>query len=180
MNSKTKLFLITITALCLINLLLFFFFKPSATKVVYIDTTILMTKYKKIIDVKQKLNDESAEWQTNIQTLEKELTELNTQMVEQGASWSKDKLAETQKKIEKKQEDYYRYRRAIEEKTSKREQELLQPVIDEINIMIEDYGKAKHYDMILGTLSGGNVLYGNKSCDVTDEFLDYANSLINK
>ncbi|MDD3050525.1 MAG: OmpH family outer membrane protein [Candidatus Cloacimonetes bacterium] len=180
MKSSKVVLLIIVSIIVLTNFIITIQLISKQSKVVFIDTTVLMSKYRKIVTIKQKLNEESSQWQANIQTLESELTQLNSEMVEQGASWSKEKLAEAQKQNEKKQEEYYRYRRAIEDKAAKREQELLQPVIDELNLIIEDYGKLKGYDLILGTLAGGNVLYGNIKADITTDFLEYANSLSDK
>jgi len=120
------------------------------------------------------MDTKANEWKKNIQTLEDELTKLNKDMMENGIRWSKQELQEKEAIMKQKQVDYNRYRRAIEEKANQTEMELMKPVYSDINAKIENFGKDKDYDIILGTVAGGNILYANKSKDLTDEFIEYA------
>ena len=42
-------------------------------------------------------------------------------------------------------------------------------VVEKINIFVAEYGKKKHYSVILGTGPGGNIIFGNQAYDITDE-----------
>lgn len=142
----------------------------------YIDTALLMEKYPTAISAREQLNKKSEEWQKNTKTLESELTELNKEMIEKAATWSKSTLAEKQEDFKKKQGEYYRYSQAVSEKASKLEKELFQPVYDEVNIKIAEFANANGYEIILGTLSGGNILYANEATNLTIKFLDSVNA----
>ena len=119
------------------------------------------------------MDAKTAEWKKNIQTLEEELTKLNKEMLENGSRWSKQELQSKEDFMKQKQKDYNKYVRAIQEKANQTEGDLLKPVYSEINSKIEAFGKDKGYDIILGTISGGNILYAHKSKDLTDEFIEY-------
>ncbi len=147
-------------------------------KIGYIDSAILMQQYRGAIQASELFNKEKEEWENNIITLETELNELNREFIEKGANWKENTIQEKKKRLEDKQKEYYKYRTAIEEKAAKRENELLQPVFDQLNADIADFAKKHNYDIIWGTLTGGNILYGTKAKDLTERFLDYANNLI--
>jgi outer membrane protein len=100
--------------------------------------------------------------------------QLNQDLVENGNGLSKKVINEKQDAIKKKQNDYVNYSKAINEKAAELEKELLEPVFTELNNKITDFGKAKGYEIIFGTLAGGNILYGNSATDLTEEFLSYA------
>ena len=147
-----------------------YFPKP---KIGYLNSALLVEKYSGAQKAKAELDKKTSEWKKNIQTLEEELNNLNKEMLANGSKWTKQQMVDKQKIMKSKQEDYNRYLRAITDKAKQTENELLTPVYNEINSKIENYGKDKGYDLILGTLSGGNILYGNKAVDLTDDFLEY-------
>lgn len=147
----------------------------TSSKVAYVNSQTLIQKYKGAIAAREKLTKETDEWKKNIKSLEDELTKMNQEIMAENNKWSasvrKQKLAE----FDKKQQDYNRYTRATQEKASKREQELIQPVFDELNVYVKDYGKDHGYRIIFGTVAGGNILYGEETADITDRFLEYVN-----
>jgi outer membrane protein len=147
--------------------------KISTPKIGYIDSSILLQKYDGAVEARQKLEKETSEWRENIQTLEKELNDMNQDMIKKGATWSRSALKKKKEALEKKQQDYVRYSRAVSEKAAKREQELMQEIFDELNALIKDFGKEQGYDIIWGTVAGGNILYGREGRNLTEQFLDY-------
>ncbi len=149
----------------------------TTPKVGYIDSSVLMQKYTGAIEAREEFDKETKEWEGNIKTLETELTQLNQEFMNEGSKWSKRKVAEKKKELEKKQGDYARYARAIQEKAAKREQELIKPIFDELNVYISDFGKEYNYDIIWGTVTGGNILYGKEGRNLTDEFLEYVKEI---
>ena len=173
---KKNVIIIFLASLAIVLSLLNFFNTP---RIAYINSSILLQKYSAAKKAQATLDEEKKEWEDNIRTLEKEINELNKEAMEKGASWSKSKLAKFKKKLNNKQKDYFKYRSAIEEKSAKREKELMQPVFDNLNSLFEEYGKLKHYDIIFGTVAGGNILFGVDKIDITDEFLKYANKKAN-
>jgi outer membrane protein len=142
----------------------------------YIDSSQMLEKYKGAIAARQKFEEQSGSWNQNLHTLQVELTSLNQIVVNEGSKWNRKEVAEKNSEIKKKQQEYARYNSAVNDKSAKLENELMKPVLDELNAAIADFGKKKGYQIILGTLSGGNILYADKIMDLTDEFLEYANA----
>jgi outer membrane protein len=139
----------------------------------YIDSSILLQKYPAAIEANKKLTEDQDKYKKNIETLETELKNLNSTLVEKGPQMAKSEVMVLQKKIESKQEEYYKYRKAIEDKLSSKEKELMQPVFDNINNDMAEYGRKYHYAIIFGTVQGGNILYANKKVDLTNRFIKF-------
>lgn len=149
-------------------------------KVGYIETPVLMEKYPPAQKAREEINKRTEEWRKNIQTLETELNQLNQDMVQNAAKWSRSTLQQKQEKMQQKQVEYGRYSRAINEKAQQLEKDTFTPIYNELNAKLTDFGKAKGYDIIFGTVSGGNILYGDKAVDLTEKFLEYVQPTVKK
>src|SRR5713101_967868 len=120
-------------------------------RVGYINNSVLLEKYPGAQQAREQLTKKTDEWKKNIQTLETELNQLNQEILQNASTWNKQTLAAKEDTIKRKQTEYTRYSRAISEKATQTETELFQPVYTELNARITDFGKAKGYDIILGT-----------------------------
>lgn len=54
-------------------------------------------------------------------------------------------------------------------------QEMSKRIWTQINQYVADYGKQNGYDMIWGTSSGGTLMYGKETLDISNQVLDYIN-----
>lgn len=144
-------------------------------KIGYINTNVLLEKYKGAIEAREKIKKQTEEWQNNIRTLETELNQLNQEILDKNDEWDKETRELKQEAFAKKQNDLLRYRRAVSEKAVGLERELMQPVFDELNAYMNDFGRERGYNMIFGTVAGGNILFAKEADDLTDEFLAYVN-----
>lgn len=145
----------------------------AVPKIGYINSSVLLEKYEGAVAARKQLDAEGEKWQANIKTLETELASLNKTFVEENAKWGKKARTEKQAELQKKQDEYVRYKRAVTEKAAKLEQELLQNVYAELNAQVESFGKRNGHQMILGTVAGGNILYAQQAVDLTEAFLAY-------
>lgn len=55
-------------------------------------------------------------------------------------------------------------------------QVLVQGVLNQINDYIKKYAEENNYTLILGTTNDGNLLFGNKGIDVTEDILTELNN----
>lgn len=54
--------------------------------------------------------------------------------------------------------------------------EISNKIWERLNPVIEKYGKAHHYAVIVGANGAGTVLYGEKQYDITDDLINYINT----
>ena len=142
-------------------------------RVGYVNTTVLLEKYQGFHSAREQLRKETDEAKKNVKTLEKEINELGQEIISKGEEWDEQTRKSKQYAISRKQDEYARYGRAAGERAAKLEKELTQPVFNELNSKITRFGKENGYDVILGTVAGGNILYAQDSVDLTEQFLTY-------
>ena len=172
-----KILNIIIIAAVILSLALSILNFTKTPKIAYIDSSILMDNFKPAIEAREKLSALQEEWDKNLKTLEDELNKMNQEIIDNNSKWSKKTKSEKYSAIEKKNMEYRKYRSAIEEKAQAKEQDIMQPVFDNINLLLQKYGDNKKYSIIYGTVAGGNILYGDNTVNITNEFLMFANSV---
>lgn len=142
-------------------------------RVGYIDSSVLLEHYTGAVEARAQLEARLETWQTNIQTLEAELAQMNQDIMEHHESWNQAMRQEKRAAFEEKQREYGRYSRAVGEKAAQLEQELMTPVLAELNARIQDFGEDTNRDLIFGTTAAGNILFAEADSDLTEDFLAY-------
>lgn len=79
-----------------------------------------------------------------------------------------------------KQQQLNNYRQIIERQIQEKEQKTTQAIIKDINAFVTDYGESKNYIIIHGATGSGNIMYAEKSVDITDEVLKALNKRFNR
>jgi outer membrane protein len=140
----------------------------------YVDSSVLLEKFKGSIAARRKLAEQSREWRNNIKALQAELSVLNEETLEAPAR-TKETRTQRVATIERKRDELVRYSLAIEKKSAQLERELMQPVFSELNAYVKEFASQHSYSIVFGTVAGGNILYARPVLDVTEALLKYAN-----
>ena len=69
------------------------------------------------------------------------------------------------------QNNVIQYSENIKNLSKEEEDKMLGAVLNQVNSLVEAYGKEKDYDIIFGTTLSGNLLYGNDAVDITEELI---------
>jgi len=94
----------------------------------------------------------------------------------ESASMSAGQKKEREESLRTQRQNVQNYITTLEKKAQEEDEKMTKAVINQINASIEEYAKSKGYDYVLGTTNEGNILYGVKSNDITDETLVYLNN----
>lgn len=70
-----------------------------------------------------------------------------------------------------KEQQFGRYREAIEQQARQENERLTKAVLEEVNAYLKQYGKAKGYTFLLGATEGGNIVYAAEGTDVSEDVL---------
>ena len=141
----------------------------------YVKTGVIIEKYQGMIDARKALEKKAAIWENNLDTLrnnfEKTLIDYNN---------GKSRLTQSEKKtaaiiLEQKRNVFEKYSLEIQQKAESEELKETQAALNQVNSYIEQYGKSHKYDLIVSATSNGNLLYGNKELDITEEVLNNLN-----
>ncbi len=145
----------------------------TAHKIAFVESNVLLAEYSESKEAREELNTSIGEWEANITTLRQELDALNTRLLEQAETWSASEREEHLQAIQAKQQELGRYSQAVNQRAAELEAELMEPVYATINNRVEAFGKEYGYSLVLGTVQGGNILYGEEAINVTWEFIHY-------
>lgn len=139
-----------------------------AQKIGYVRSEALVMKYRGAIEINKQMQLEGQGYQKTISDMEGELMALEKDIQKKSAVLSQVALQPQVARFQKKQQEYMEYAQAAQNQMMRRQNELLQPVLDEISFKIEKYGKQNGYSLILGTPVSGLIIYGDVGEDLTD------------
>lgn len=166
---KISLLLSALSLFGILALLAFQF--SSEPKMAYIQSDILLDKYKGMVEAREGFKVKADSWQANIDTLKVEFETSMKAFEKELASLNKAERAKKEQALRKKQEDLMRYTDAISKQAEQEDQKITQGVLTQVNSFIEVYGKNEGYDVIFGANGSGNIVYGTETIDITNEVL---------
>jgi len=165
MKGISKFFIITIlvTVAFLSNLL------AADMKMGYIDSDKIMQQYEGVGDAQKDFDEQAKVWETQMKNMQKEIEELRKQYDEKKLLLSEDKKIELETQIQTKMMEYEKFVKDIYGPTGKaavKNAELLQPIIEKINKIIQRIAADESYDFIFDVVNG-NLVFAKEEYDLT-------------
>lgn len=107
-----------------------------------------------------------------MKTLEDSLQQTVNKMTKEYNNSNAAKQKEMQNMLSARNQQLNKFRQVNIRRIEKLRQEKMQGVFEKSNVYMAEYGKKHHYSIILGTLAGGNILYGNeRGYDITSDII---------
>lgn len=147
------------------------------TKIGYIDTKEIFSKFKGAVEIQKQLDKEIEEWKTEEQKKKREVDSLKRELEKVALLLSVEKKKEKETFLKTKQDEYEQYVKEIwgeEGKLHQRNVELTKPVIEKINTIVRKIGDEEKFSIILDS-SDGNIVYAPSSSDITQRVIDELN-----
>lgn len=167
MKTKLSLFIVAVA---------FTLASCTKSKSAFVDTQKLFEEYSEMTEVQDKytkLTDEvREELQPKIQAfqIKVDLYQKNASTMSPAERQSKEQeLGALQQEIQQMQQ-------ARGGQIQQESQAAIDSVISKVRKFIDTYGEEAGYDFIYGKNESGNVLYGNKELDITDDILKALNT----
>ena len=145
---------------------------PTATpsRVGFVDIQRVLARSAAGMAAREQLEKEKAAMQKQVDAQRTELEKLRDELEKKGALMTADARREKQEGFERKRRDAARMMDDFQKELEKKEQVLLQRVLQELSGVIERVGKEKGYYMIVEK-RGASVLYASTDADLTDEII---------
>ncbi len=144
--------------------------KREGQAIVYVDALKLMSQYAGMKQAQTDLAKKTAEYTANLDTLRAEMRVL----LNGSAGHKPDKAL-----IEAKQQTLANYEQAVAQKYKEENEKLSAELLNKVNTFIRRYGEQKGYTIIMAATHYGNIAYGDKSLDITDQVLHGLNAEYN-
>ena len=142
-----------------------------AQKLAYINSQKILATYKEAQDAQEQLDKINKAWEEEGREMQKQFQDLGEQLESQSLLLSEERQKEKQQEL---QSLYMKIQQYQQEKWGqsgefyKKQDELMQPIIDKINTAIKKIGEEERFDFIFDTVAG-NILYASPGqTDLTD------------
>ena len=146
----------------------------NSHKIAFVRTAELVYGYNGMREAHSAYKAQSSVWQANIDTLRMQYQRCLAEYQTNYKTLSEKERGEKQMLVKKLEENLKNYTSVIREQANEKEKTMTEGVLNQINSYVEEYSKKKGYDFVIGG-SNGNLLYGNKAYDITDEVLQAIN-----
>src|SRR6185503_7113813 len=160
----------------LIGLLALLGMAPQASadlKIGFIDSDQIFANYQKTKEAQVSFEREVADLSKTAREKKNEIDEMQRKLDQQGPMLSEAKRDEQNRILSQKVGEYEKF---VQEqwgpggRISRLNEEYLQPIIDRVHAIVASIGTEEGYSLILDA-ADGNVVYGDKSLDLTDRVL---------
>src|SRR5262245_10746958 len=142
----------------------------SSTRIAYIDVQRVLARSSAGVAAREQLEREKSVMQKEMDGKRQELEKLRDELEKKGPLLTADVRRDKQEVFERKRRDAARMMDDFQKELEKKEQSLLQRVLQDLSGVIEKVGKDKGYYMILEK-RGASVLYASPDADLTDEVI---------
>src|SRR6266508_2428781 len=142
----------------------------SAIRIAYIDVQRVLARSSAGVAAREQLEREKAVMQREMEGKRQELEKLRDELEKKGALMTPDARRERQEQFERKRRDAARQMDDFQKELEKKEQTLLQRVLQELSGVIERVGKERGYYLVVEK-RGASVLYASPDADLTDEII---------
>jgi outer membrane protein len=139
-------------------------------RIAYIDVQRVLARSAAGVAAREQLEREKATMQKEMDGKRVELEKLREDLEKKGALLTADARREKQELFERKRRDAARLADDFQKELEKREQGLLQKVLQDVSGIIERLGKDKGYYLIVEK-RGAGVVYAAPDADLTDEII---------
>ena len=144
-------------------------------KLGYVRSAVLIEKYYGMQAMRTELDKNSSILQANIDTLKLDLQRNINQYNSEYLSMSKEERKLKEEMLYRQENELKKYIESVNIDIEKREQELFNATLSQINASIEEYGKQHNFDYIFGTTSEGSLVYAKNCHDLTEELIKKIN-----
>jgi len=139
-------------------------------KIVVVDVARILAKSQAGVAAREQLEREKASMQKEIDTRRKDLEALKDELDKKGPLMTTEARSQKQDAFERKRRDAARLVDDFQKELEKKEQGLLQKVLQDISGIIEKLGKDKKYYLIVEK-RGAAVVFAAPESDITDEII---------
>ncbi|MEQ8477227.1 OmpH family outer membrane protein [Fulvivirga sp.] len=147
----------------------------KSKKIGYVNSQELIYEYSGTKEAMVKFNKKKSDWQSNVDTLKIDFQRAVDQFNRDFKNLSNEERNKRAEDLTRRENQLKSYSVAISEKIEVEDQKLMQEVLDQVNVLIEEYARKNNYDLILGTTDAGSILYGDDQLDITSDILEELN-----
>jgi len=142
----------------------------SNGRVAFVDVQRVLARSAAGVAAREQLEREKATMQKEMDGRRQELEKLREEIEKKGALMTPDARRDKQDQFERKRRDAARMADDFQKELEKKEQGLLQKVLQDVSGVVERVGKQRNFHLVVER-RGATVLYASPDADLTDEII---------
>src|SRR2546425_101526 len=150
------------------------FVSAADLKIGFIDSERIFAEYPGTQEAQRSFNREVQDLTKTAKEKKAEIDDLQRKLDAQGPMLSEAKRDEQNQALQKKIADYETFVQknwGPQGEVSKMNEQYLKPIVDRVHKIVSTIGSGEGYSIILDA-ADGNIIFGDKSLDLTDRVLD--------
>ena len=142
-------------------------------KVGFVDVGRLLEDSPQAVAARQKLQNEFAPRNDELEKLHKEVTDLAQKLTNESDVMSEERRLEQEREVQRRRRDFERKRDEVREDLAIRRNEELGKLQEEVNAVVAEIASEEGFDLIL---TQAVALYASKRIDITERVLKKMNN----
>ena len=142
--------------------------EAQTLKIGYINSLEILDSTPGAAEAQTQYDEQSAAFQAELTRLENELTGMEQQLERQQLTLSPEAKANREAQLQTKFAEYQNRRNELAQQAQALQAQLVQPIMDRINQVIEAVREEGNYALILD-VAAGSIISADPSLDLTDE-----------
>ena len=153
----------------------------AQVKIGYVDSQKILESYKEAQDAQKQLAEVNKGWEDEARNMQRELQTKQDELESQSLLLSEEKRKEKEADL---QNLYLRFQQFQQEKWGqqgeafKKQNELMKPIIEKVQVVIKKFGADEKYDYIFDTVAGNIVYAGTGQPDLTAKVIEELNKTV--
>ena len=142
----------------------------SGLKIGYINSAAIVAENSDALAAQEQFKREMVPFESELKAMEEEIGGLLNRYQAQQVTLSPDTRRARQQEIQQKQQEYQVRMGEIEAEAARRQQELVAPIMERINAIIQDIRQQGSYTFIFDVSAGG-LIAADEAFDLTDDVI---------
>ena len=142
----------------------------SASKIAFVDVQRVLARSAAGVAAREQLEREKAAMQKEMDGRRLDLEKLREELEKKGPLMQADARRDKQDQFDRKRRDAARLADDFQKELEKKEQGLLQKVLQDVSVVVERVGKERGLHLVVER-RGATVLYAAQEADLTDEVI---------
>jgi outer membrane protein len=149
----------------------------AETKIGFVDMKAIIAKSEPGIKAMDQLKSQFKDMKDTLDAQKKTLDTLKDELQKQSMMLSQEAKLDKETQYKRKVRDFQDMGQSYQRKLQQAEQNLSKPIIDNLLVVIEDYGKKNGYTAIFDKQASG-VIYGQENADITNAIIAELNKVM--
>lgn len=140
-------------------------------QIAYINSEVILQATPAVQEAQQTLGAEMQQYRTEVQEMARDLEQMIQQYQQQQLTLSPQEKERRESAIRAKQQEYEQRVEQLDQQAARRQSEVVQPVMDRINAVIETIRAERDYAVIFDVAAGA-IIAADPSLDITEEVIE--------